>query len=96
LQTVLKALKTSKENISIVLEKTIFWDKHKQIILNKLLDIGEEIFIGGINTRKYASMTKTSTATASRELKNLVEKKCLVQNEGTAGRNISYKIFIQK
>jgi len=41
-------------------------------------------------------MTKVSTATASRELKYLVEKMCLIQNEGTAGRNISYKIFIQK
>ena len=103
LQTVLKALKTSKENISIVLEKTIFWDRHKQTILNerqikalnKLLDIGEENFIGGINTKKYASMTKVSTATASRELKDLVEKKCIIQNKGTAGRNISYKILIK-
>jgi Fic family protein len=104
LQKLLKALKTSKENISTVLEKTIFWDRHKQTVLNerqikvlnKLLDIGEENFIGGVNTKKYSSMTKISTATASRELKDLVEKKCLVQNEGTAGRNISYKIFIQK
>jgi len=103
LGTVLSSLKKSKENISIVLEKTLFWDKHKQTVLsdrqikvlNKLLDIGEENFIGGINTKKYASLTKVSKPTASRELKDLVLKKCLVQNEGTAGRNISYKIYIK-
>jgi len=102
LNTVLTSLKKSKENISIVLEKTLFWDRHKQTILNarqvkvlnKLLDIGNDNFVGGINTKKYASMTKVSTATASRELKDLVLKKCLLQNDGTAGRNISYKINI--
>ena len=100
LQTVLNALKSSKENISIVLEKTLFWDKHKQTILNerqvkvlnRLLDVGDGNFVGGVNTKKYASMTKVSTATASRELKDLVQKECLIQNEGTAGRNTSYKI----
>ena len=103
LNTLLKALKKSKENIAIVLEKTLFWDTHKQTVLserqmkvlNKLLDIGEENFIGGVNTKKYASMTRVSKATASRELKDLVLKKCLVQNEGTAGRNVSYKIYIE-
>ena len=101
--TVLSSLKEAKKNISIVLEKTLFWDKHKQTILNarqikvlnKLLDIGENNFVGGINTKKYASMTKVSSATASRELKDLVQKGCLLQNEGTAGRNISYKISVK-
>jgi Fic family protein len=99
---VLSSLKQAKENISIVLEKTLFWDKHKQTILNarqikvlnKLLDVGNSNFVGGINTKKYASMTKVSSATASRELKDLVQKGCLVQNEGTAGRNVSYRIRI--
>jgi len=100
LNTLLISLKNAKENIGIILEKTIFWDTHKQTILNerqikvlnKLLDIGTDNFQGGINTRKYANLTNTSKPTASRELKDLVEKKCLVQNNGTAGRNISYKI----
>ena len=103
LNTVLKSLHNAYENIDIVLEKTMFWDNHKQTILNerqikvlnKLLDIGSENFIGGINTRKYASMAKVSKPTASRELKDLVQKECLEQIEGTLGRNISYKIYLK-
>ena len=102
LNTLLTALKTSKNNIGYVLHKTKFWDRHRQTILNerqikvlnKLLDIGYDNFEGGINTRKYASITKISKPTASREIKDLVEKNCLIQNEGTAGRNISYSILI--
>lgn len=100
LQTLLCALKNSKENINTVLEKTRFWDKHSQTVLNerqikvlnKLLNVGVGKFKGGMNTRKYAAMTKISKPTASREIKDLVEKKCLVQDVGTAGRNISYSI----
>ena len=102
LNTLLTALKTSKDNIGYVLQKTTFWDKHNQTILNerqvkvlnRLLDVGYDNFEGGINTRKYASVTKTSKPTASREIKDLVEKNCLIQNKGTAGRNISYSINI--
>jgi len=100
LNTLLKSLKNAKENIDIVLKKTIFWDTHKQTILNerqikvlnKLLDIGVDNFQGGINTRKYAAIAKVSKPTASRELKDLVDKKCIIQNKGTAGRNVSYSV----
>ena len=60
--------------------------------MNRLLEVGEGNFEGGINTKKYASLTKVSKNTASRELKGLVEKGCLVQVEGTAGRNIRYEV----
>jgi hypothetical protein len=41
-------------------------------------------------------MSKVSKATAAREIKDLVQKKCLLQNPNTAGRNISYSILIVK
>ena len=63
-------------------------------VLNRLLDTGIGNFEGGINTRKYASFTKISKPTASREIKDLVEKKCLVKIAGTADRNISYEVRI--
>lgn len=102
LNTILSALNNSKSSLDFILQKTHFWDKHRitvlnerQIkVLNKLLNVGVGNFIGGINTRKYAAMTKTSKPTASREIKDLVDKECLVQILGTAGRNISYDIFI--
>ena len=102
LNTILKALQNSKDNLSNVFEKTKFWDinretvlsKHQIKVLNKILDLGVNNFEGGINTRKFASIAKVSKVTASREIKDLVEKKCLVQNPNTAGRNISYSIVI--
>ncbi len=100
LNILLIALQNSKENISYILQKTAFWDTHRQTVLNerqikvlnRLLDVGYDNFEGGINTRKYASITKVSKPTASREIKDLVEKNCLVQNSGTAGRNVSYSV----
>lgn len=100
LQTLLNALKNAKKNINHILQKTSFWDKHRNTVLNerqikvlnRLLDAGVGNFQGGINTRKYASLTKTSKPTASREIKDLVDKKCLIKISGTAGRNISYEV----
>ena len=100
LETLLKSLKESRKTIQYILQKTAFWDRHRSTslnqreikVLNRLLEIGEGNFEGGINTRKYASLTKVSKNTASRELKGLVEKECLVQKEGTLGRSVAYEI----
>ncbi len=102
LQTLLSALHNSKNNLEFILQKTRFWDAHRETVLNerqikvlnKLLDVGVGNFTGGMNTRKYASMTKVSKPTASREIKDLVQKSCLIQVPETAGRNISYDIKI--
>ena len=102
LNTILNAQKTARDNINHVLEKTRFWDRHKSTVLNarqikvleRLLNTGKGMFTGGINTRKYASLAKTSKPTASRELKDLVEKGCLQQRTGTAGRNVSYDLSL--
>jgi Fic family protein len=104
LKTFLTALKDAKESIKFILDKTAFWDRHRTTILNerqtkilnRLLDVGDGNFEGGINTRKYASLTKVSKPTAARELKDLVDKKCLVQKEGSAGRSVAYEINISQ
>jgi Fic family protein len=100
LETLLKSLKEARKNIQYILQKTAFWDRHRSTslnereikVLNLLLEVGEGNFEGGINTKKYASLTKVSKNTASRELKGLVDKGCLVQVEGTAGRNVRYEV----
>lgn len=102
LNILLQALQNAREGIRHILDKAAFWDRHRNTVLNerqikvlnRLLDTGTEQFEGGMNTRKYASLTKTSKPTASREIKDLVEKGCLVQIEGTAGRNVSYEVNI--
>lgn len=88
------------KNIEHLVQKTKFWDTHRtkalnerQIkVLNKVLDIGSESFEGGINTKKYISLTKISKATAVRDISQLVEFGCIKQIEGTDGRNVRYTI----
>lgn len=90
------------KNIEYLIQKTKFWDTHRtgalnerQIkVLNKVLDIGSENFEGGINTKKYISLTKVSKATAVRDISQLVEFGCIKQIEGTDGRNVRYAINI--
>ena len=59
--------------------------------LNRLLDTGPDGFAGGLNTRKYMSLTGISRATAYRELADLAEKGCL-RTTGGGGRSSGYEI----
>lgn len=94
------AMKEALKNIEYLIQKTKFWDRHRdkalnerQIkVLNKILDIGNENFEGGLNTKKYISLTKVSKATAVRDITQLVEFGCIRQIDGTGGRNIRYEI----
>lgn len=98
-----EAMKQSLKNIEYLIAKTKFWDKHRskrlnerQIkVLNKILDIGNENFEGGLNTKKYISLTKVSKATAVRDITALVEFGCIKQIDGTAGRNVRYEINLK-
>ena len=85
LQQIVAACALAQKTIHHVLQKARFWMQHSKApmndrqrkIMNRLLDAGPEGFKGGMNTRKYMSLTKTSRATAYRELNELVEWKCL-------------------
>ena len=96
------AMKQSLKNIEYLISKTKFWDIHRkqplnerQIkVLNKILDMGNENFEGGLNTKKYISLTKVSKATAIRDITSLIEYGCIKQIDGTAGRNIRYEINV--
>jgi len=90
------------KNIEYLIEKTKFWDIHRnkalnerQIkVLNKILDNGVENFEGGLSTKKYIALTKVSKATAVRDITQLVEYGCIKQIEATSGRNIRYIVNI--
>ncbi len=94
------AMELALKNIEYLVQKTKFWDtfrshplNERQIkVLNKLLDFGNENFEGGINTKKYISLTKVSKATAVRDIAGLVECGCIKQIEGTGGRNVRYEL----
>jgi Fic family protein len=57
-------------------------------MLNKLLDG----FKGKLNTVKWAKITKCSHDTALRDIKALIEKNILAQENGN-GKNVSYRFF---
>ena len=98
LEQVSGACDNAEATVGKVLDKAKFWLSHQHLnlnerqrkVLNKLLDAGVDGFEGGMNTRKYVSLTKTSRATAYRELADLVEKNCL--SASGAGRSASYQI----
>jgi Fic family protein len=58
--------------------------------LNVLLDTGPDGLAGGMTNRKYAHLTKTSPATAQRDLAELVELGSLVLTG--AGRSARYEL----
>jgi len=102
LKTLNHAMEIALETIDAVVKKTKFWDRcrDKQLntrqlkVLAKIFDKGAENFIGGINTKKYMAIAKTSRASAVRDLIQLLEYGCIRQIEATAGRNIRYELMI--
>jgi len=93
LETMEDAITTAQKRVRRVVQKTLFWQKHvatplneRQVkIINRLWD-GLE---GKLNTSKWAKMTHTSSATALRDIQDLVQKGIL-RDSGEGGRNTNY------
>jgi Fic family protein len=92
----LKNVMTATENTTQkILRKAEFWKLHEhipinerqRIMLNKLFDG----FEGKLQTSKWAKITKTSTDTALRDIKDLVGKGILKQTD-EGGRNANYEL----
>ena len=90
-----KAMLATENTTQKIMYKAEFWKLHERtpinerqrLVLNKLFDG----FEGKLQTSKWAKNTKTSTDTALRDIKDLVEKGILQQtNEG--GRNANYEL----
>lgn len=89
------AMLATENTTQKIMHKAEFWKLHERtpinerqrLVLNKLFDG----FEGKLQTSKWAKMTKTSTDTALRDIKDLVAKGILQQtNEG--GRNANYEL----
>ena len=94
------AVELAQLTVANTLNKAKFWMSHQtkplnerqRKVLNRMLD-AKDGFEGGMNTRKYMSLTKTSRATAYRELAQMVEWGCLQANE-KGGRSSGYLILM--
>lgn len=89
------ALEHTQETLQRVLKKADFWEEHREtilnsrqrLILNKLLDG----FDGKLKSSKWAKITKCSPDTALRDIKDLIEKGILKQ-EDSGGRSTNYEL----
>jgi Fic family protein len=90
------ALIASEKILQSVLYKANFWTNNAKItfnerqkkMLNKLLD---DDFRGKLQSSKWAKICKCSQDTAIRDIKDLIEKGILRQEEG-GGRNTNYEL----
>ncbi len=93
LNTLRSAILRSEKTIQRVVKKALFWQTHYNITMNerqiKIINMLWKGFEGKLTTSKWAKITKTSQATALRDITFLVEKGILVvANEG--GRSTNY------
>jgi Fic family protein len=96
---ILQAQVQAKTMIDFTLRKAKLFDSLKDQLnerqlraLTKMTDAGPEEFEGGMNASKYMSITRTSKATATRDLQALVELKALLPVGG--GRSTRYTLNI--
>jgi Fic family protein len=90
-----RALNATQETMNRMLQKADFWDLHKEtelnarqrLLLNKLLDG----FDGKLKTSKWAKIAKCSPDTALRDIKDLMGKGILKQEE-SGGRSTNYEL----
>jgi Fic family protein len=92
-----EAQKEVKETVLFVVEKALFFDRFKEQLnerqlkaIRKMTEIGRDGFEGGMTAKKYISLTKTSKATATRDLQLLFEIGAFVR-EGE-GRSVRYMV----
>ena len=97
---VLESQKNAKQIVLFTLNKTKFMDKFKSKMnerqskaVLKMFENGVSGFEGGMTAIKYVSITKTSRATATRDLQDLTEKNILIPKGG--GRSISYDLNLE-
>jgi Fic family protein len=85
-KTVLDAQIEAEAQIDFTLKKTRFFDRFK--------DQFNERQLAGMNAKKYIGITKTSKATATRDLQQLLELGAFAYVGISGGRSTSYKINI--
>lgn len=98
-EVILEAQKDAKRLIEFTVKKTKFFDRIKPLLnkrqvkaINRMLENGTDGFEGGMTAKKYMDITKTSKATATRDLQHLHELGVFKQIG--AGRSVRYDLVI--
>lgn len=95
LLTLRSAILRSEATIKRVVKKSMFWQENRDVAMNerqvKIVNKLWDGFEGKLTTSKWAKMTKTSQATALRDINDLIEKGILYASE-EGGRSASYHL----
>lgn len=98
-RTSLDAQLEAAVQIDFTLKKTKFFDRFKEqlnerqlIVIRRMLEEGTKGFEGGMNARKYIGITKTSKATATRDMQQLLELGAFILVGKAGGRSTSYQV----
>ena len=95
LNTLKSALLETETSMQHILRKTEFWEIHERIQINErqrfMINRLFDDFFGKLTSSKWAKMTKTSSDTALRDIKDLIEKGVLKQDEA-GGRSANYRL----
>ncbi|MBC6992725.1 DUF4172 domain-containing protein [Neolewinella lacunae] len=100
IESVVTAITNANEEISFLLAKTAFFDRfgnqlndRQQKLIRRLFDAGREGFPGGLSANNYERLTRSSKATATRELTELTEMGALLRTG--AGRSTRYELRLE-
>lgn len=89
------SLEQTEQTISMILARAMFWEHNSGQEFNlrqqKMLHVLLDNFFGKLNVSKWATMTKTSTDTALRDIQDLI-KKGILEQENSGGRSTSYRL----
>ena len=101
-KTVLNAQTRAEELIGHTLLVTKFFDRYKTqlndrqvAVIRRMLEEGPKGFKGGMNARKYVSITKTSKATATRDMQTLLEMGAFILLGEGRGRSTNYQLNVR-
>jgi len=85
-QTILNAQEDTLKLIDFLIEKAKFFDRYISVmndrqlkVIKRLFDAGHQGFEGGLSAENYTRIAKTSASTATRDLKDMVDKKMLLK-----------------
>jgi Fic family protein len=96
-----EACRANAALVDEALVRARFWSEHREValngrqrkVLNRMLEAGPGRFEGGLTPRKYVGMTRSSSATATRDIADLV-RKGLLEPGPAAGRSAYYNLSI--
>ena len=93
LNTMKSSILRAEETVKRVVSKSSFWQRHREIPMNerqvRVVNMLWDGFTGKLTSSKWAKITKTSQATALRDITDLIEKGILIA-AADGGRSSNY------